>query len=410
METKFEKGFALIIGVGNDLKGTVTDAEAIAKILKDETKAGYPEDQVILLTEKEASHDRILQALDELKQKVENSGYGANATVLVYFSGHGVRYQVDGNFEYFFVPNDYKFDEEQPLVSGKDFMSKIDAIPSKRNLILIDSCYAGGFKMPKVIRPRRKVEAATGEIAQALGKGAGKIIIASSTEKQKSLAGSEDNLSLFTEALVEILSGEGMEDAPFITVMDVMQHIAKAVPEKASAKNYTQTPLFNVVDSTPWHLCKNTIEQVPAVPKIFTIYDPADRKYYEGFNKFLKTLADRGLFEKWSADDIIPGDSIRQSLQKNLEEAQIVIPLVSSNYLANDDLIKLQKEAIRRNKDFMPILVNHCLYEFDEDLADLALEPRKNEETDPVPVSDWDNMDEAFTSILRKIIKKAKKK
>jgi hypothetical protein len=128
METKFEKGFALIIGVGNDLKGTVTDAEAIAKILKDETKAGYPEDQVILLTEKEASHDRILQALDDLKQKVENSGYGPNATVLVYFSGHGVRYQVDGNFEYFFVPNDYKFDEEQPLVSGKDFMSKIDAM------------------------------------------------------------------------------------------------------------------------------------------------------------------------------------------------------------------------------------------------------------------------------------------
>jgi hypothetical protein len=60
---QFENGFALVIGVGRDLPVTVKDAEGVAGALGKEQLAGYPPDQVRLLTEGQATRSGILQAL-----------------------------------------------------------------------------------------------------------------------------------------------------------------------------------------------------------------------------------------------------------------------------------------------------------------------------------------------------------
>ncbi|MCI5080728.1 MAG: caspase family protein, partial [Saprospiraceae bacterium] len=414
MSENFKEGFALVIGVGSDLPGTVTDAEAVAKILKDPEKAAYPEDQVLLLTENKATQAGIMQGLDTLAQKVAASeAAGHKATLLVYYSGHGVRLpnlsaerREGDQYEYAFVPNDYSYDTGAPLVSGEAFMAKINAMPTAKSLILIDSCYAGGFKSTKVIGPR-KPEPAAGEIANALGKGRGKVIIASSTEAQKSLAGQADSLSLFTEVLMEALQGAATDkEAAYVSVTEVVDHISKAVPAKAKELNYTQTPLINIQDLEPFHVCKHKAEVVPTIPKIFTIYDPKDTIYHKGLQRVLQNYVNFGIIEKWSAEDIIPGDSISASLEKNLKESQIVIPLVSANYFNNETSIKLQNQAVQLNKDIIPIIVNHCPWEFAPIISEKANEPMVNGEVKPV--ADWDNMDLAFDSIVKKIIKKAK--
>ena len=195
--TFFEQGFALVIGVGDDLPSTVRDANAITALLKDQQKAAYRPENVLSLIAKNASHDRILAALDTLKQKVQASADGgANATLVVYYSGHGVRKASGSGHEYFFVPNNYA--NEGKLVSGEVFMDKVSAIPAKRSLILIDSCYAGGFSMPKAA-PAPNIEATQGDIVKGLSRGQGQVIVASSTDDQLSLSKS-NAYGLFTEA------------------------------------------------------------------------------------------------------------------------------------------------------------------------------------------------------------------
>lgn len=82
----FPNGYALIIGIGRDLPDTVNDAHALHKILIDKQKAGYPDAQVQLITEGAATKQGIIDALKELANQTKDN---PNATVLIYYSGHG---------------------------------------------------------------------------------------------------------------------------------------------------------------------------------------------------------------------------------------------------------------------------------------------------------------------------------
>jgi uncharacterized caspase-like protein len=85
--TTFQQGHALIIGVGADLPNTVADANGLSTILRDEARCAYSPSQIHLLTGPSATRDAVLNALNTLAQSTDQ-----NATVVVYFSGHG--YQV----------------------------------------------------------------------------------------------------------------------------------------------------------------------------------------------------------------------------------------------------------------------------------------------------------------------------
>jgi hypothetical protein len=62
----FNRGYALLIGVGGDLPTTVQDASALHAFLVDPQRCGYPRDQVRLLTEDQARREDILGGLDWL--------------------------------------------------------------------------------------------------------------------------------------------------------------------------------------------------------------------------------------------------------------------------------------------------------------------------------------------------------
>ncbi|MBN3943776.1 caspase family protein [Nostoc sp. NMS9] len=95
----FTNGYALLIGVGADLPVTVKDATAIRDILIDGDHAAYPSEQVTLLTETSATRQKILAAFDQIIAQVNQN---PDATVIIYYSGHGGRIQRTN--EYFLVP------------------------------------------------------------------------------------------------------------------------------------------------------------------------------------------------------------------------------------------------------------------------------------------------------------------
>ncbi|MEZ4867862.1 MAG: caspase family protein [Caldilineaceae bacterium] len=85
MSHLFDQGYALVVGVGQDLPTTVDDATALAALLRDPTRCAYPPKQVRLLTADAAHHQAVLDGLDWLATTASS-----NATALVYFSGHGM--------------------------------------------------------------------------------------------------------------------------------------------------------------------------------------------------------------------------------------------------------------------------------------------------------------------------------
>ena len=95
----FTNGFALVIGIGTyantprlNVPITAQDAKEIAEVLKDQSKCGYPAQQVTLLNDAEATRDRILLELDAIAQKVSD-----NDTFFLFYSGHG-EYGTDGYY------------------------------------------------------------------------------------------------------------------------------------------------------------------------------------------------------------------------------------------------------------------------------------------------------------------------
>ena len=147
--------WALLVGVGDypgaafDLKGPAHDVAALRRELV--ANLGYPEAQVNVLVDADATRANILDALRRLARDAAPGDF-----VLVYLSGHGTS-AYDPNRPVAlahdtgaFVPVDYQAhgSERQKLdtllVGSRDLRPVLAAIDEKdvHGLVLIDSCYA----------------------------------------------------------------------------------------------------------------------------------------------------------------------------------------------------------------------------------------------------------------------------
>lgn len=64
MTALFSNGYAIFIGVGDDLPVAAKDAQALYDLFIHPGRAAYPPEQVKLLIEKDATRDSILTTLD----------------------------------------------------------------------------------------------------------------------------------------------------------------------------------------------------------------------------------------------------------------------------------------------------------------------------------------------------------
>src|SRR5262245_47007717 len=90
---------ALVIGVSQyphvQRLPRVHDAEDLAAVLRDPAACGYEPGNVAVLEEWEATRARIVGELERLAQRATG-----DATVLIYFSGHGGQPPGDGGDSY----------------------------------------------------------------------------------------------------------------------------------------------------------------------------------------------------------------------------------------------------------------------------------------------------------------------
>lgn len=257
-QTTFSNGYALLIGVGADLPVTIKDATALHDVLVNPNRAAYPTKQVELLTEAAATRQGILDAFDRLVERVNQN---PDATVIVYFSGHGGR--IKSTNEYFLVPYGYdKNRRRTTAVSGLEFTEKIEAIKARKLVVLLDCCRAGGIPALKDVDKAFVKSPVPPTLLEALDTGSGRVVVASSSEDEYSYTGTP--YSIFTDCLLEALAGRAsVKKDGYARILDVLIYLFDQVPERAPESQH------------------------PFVKKVLDLGDNFPLCYYAGGSKFL---------------------------------------------------------------------------------------------------------------------------
>ncbi|KAL1925500.1 uncharacterized protein VTP21DRAFT_383 [Calcarisporiella thermophila] len=304
---EFKDAYALLIGTGTDERGkvqqsyesTINDAELLYNTLTNKSRCAYPENQVKLLTGDKATRKNILGALKELSRCTNEQ-----STVLFFFSGHGVTHD---NSHVYLVPAGLRADEEleENAISGDDLFYRINDIPARKRILLLNCCFAGGV-VPELLALGGKKEEPLGlsqavlsdEQIKKLGSGEGIAVLSSSRANERSWTGyrgrevgsAVKRYSAFTMGLVAALSGWGQEknQEGYVYIHDWAEACRKYVEEKTGRKQHpyfdyrflskfpvgyyngghTEKSLEYIKDADEFKVDEKQISQAPAPPPV----------------------------------------------------------------------------------------------------------------------------------------------
>jgi hypothetical protein len=136
--------------------------------------------------------------------------------------------------------------------------------------------------------------------------------------------------------------------------------------------------------------------------KIFFCYAHEDEIYLKRLKAQLQPLRIHGLIDMWHDRDITPGVQWEDEISKRLEEAQIILLLISPDFMASDFCISKElKQAIAHHEAkqtcVVPIIIRPVHWEIPP-LNKLQALPK-----DAEPVTEWRNIDSAFLNITLEI-------
>ncbi|MDJ0799353.1 MAG: caspase family protein [Calothrix sp. MO_167.B12] len=252
MSDRFTHGYALLIGVGTtanprwSLPVTVKDAQALKAVLTDGNLCGYADspEHVRLLHDQGATRSAILDGLEWLKEK---AGADADATVVIYYSGHGMFDLAEQ--AYYLLQHDFEPKSiAETALSATILTEKLRQIHAKRLWVIIDSCHAEGMATAKDELPADFLPTALPKgVVSALKQGEGRAVFTSSRGSQTSWVRPDGNLSLYTYHLIEALKGAVNQAGDrLVKISHVMTHLGKTVPESArTLRQAEQTPFFD---------------------------------------------------------------------------------------------------------------------------------------------------------------------
>ncbi|WP_293143093.1 MULTISPECIES: caspase family protein [unclassified Microcoleus] len=257
MSNKFSHGYALLIGIGDSasysnwsLPVTVKDIQELQSILIDPSFCAYLNDDVHmrLLSNAGATRGAILDGLTWIKKQAATD---SEATVIVYYSGHGWLDESTG--QYYLIPHDIEpFDIANSALSAQIFTEALREIQAHRLLVIIDSCRAEGMATAKNEQATTKLPSSFVQTAfpkkliDELKQGEGRAVFTSSRGTQSSWIRSDRAMSIYTYHLIEALRGAGSQPGETVVrISHIMNHVGKTVPQSAHSMKVEQTPFFD---------------------------------------------------------------------------------------------------------------------------------------------------------------------
>src|SRR4051812_19255899 len=98
---------------------------------------------------------------------------------------------------------------------------------------------------------------------------------------------------------------------------------------------------------------------------VFIVYSREDEEFRSELAKHLKPLERRGLIRPWHDRMIGAGDDWKSAIDKHLEEADVVLLLVSVDFISSDFCYEIEmSRALERHREgnarVIPILIRDC--------------------------------------------------
>lgn len=128
--------------------------------------------------------------------------------------------------------------------------------------------------------------------------------------------------------------------------------------------------------------------------------DSDDRRELE---VHLSMLVRNGIIEQWHDGQILAGQPWKNEILKSLEKAEIVVFLVTPNWLSSDACVEEWQKAIefsksQPNKQLIPIIAKTCGWTDFDSMSELQAIPYEGK-----PVSTWLDREEAWHDVYKRI-------
>lgn len=257
MADTFAHGYALLIGIGESaypklsLPVTVKDIQALHAVLIDPALCAYPNDaqHIRLLHDKDATRNAIMDGLRWLQQQ---SAADPQATVIVYYSGHGWLEQTQNR--YYLLQHDIDpFDLSDSALAATEFTDALRQIQAQRLLVIIDSCHAAGMATSKAGQAASKLPPGFVQTAPPKGfidelkQGKGRVVFTSSQGEESSWVRPDGSMSVYTYHFLEALQGAANKPGDTVVrVSNLMNYLGEKVSESARIQHQAkQTPHFD---------------------------------------------------------------------------------------------------------------------------------------------------------------------
>lgn len=138
--------------------------------------------------------------------------------------------------------------------------------------------------------------------------------------------------------------------------------------------------------------------------KLFISYSHKDKEHLPALIAHLKPLERAGLIEPWFDGYIIPGDDIDEKVATALEQADIVVLLVSSDFLNSEYCYSTEmRTAMERHESgearVVPVMLRECII----DLAPFSRLSMLPTDAKPIMSLHWVDKDEAWKIVAQGI-------
>jgi hypothetical protein len=135
---------------------------------------------------------------------------------------------------------------------------------------------------------------------------------------------------------------------------------------------------------------------------LFISYAREDEHYRENLSKHLSNLTQLGVITSWHDRMIVPGQAWDQEVNTALTDAQIVLFLVSSDFIASGYITGVEvARALERHDNGDLTLIP--IYVRDVDLTGHRLKALQALPSNGTPISDWPREDSAYVDIVQGI-------
>src|SRR5216683_2118639 len=136
--------------------------------------------------------------------------------------------------------------------------------------------------------------------------------------------------------------------------------------------------------------------------EVFFSYSHEDEKLRDKLEKQLALLQRQGLIVSWHDRGIGAGEEWRDQIDAHVRSAHVILLLISADFIASDYCYGVEMQiALERQRKHEAVVIPVILRPVDwtgAPFAKLQALPRGG-----IPVTKWDDQDEAFTDVARGI-------